>query len=66
MKKKRFAGWIDGHYMQGTIVEMNDDDCQQEAEAVSSVIKTTGKIVGAVALGALLLGAIAASAEDKD
>lgn len=65
MERKRFTGWIDGHYVSGTYTEQNDQDIKEENEVIGSVIGGGLKLVGAVLLGGLALAALAGTTKDE-
>ncbi|MDD2935431.1 MAG: hypothetical protein PHX25_03075 [Candidatus Pacebacteria bacterium] len=60
MKEKRFRGFINGHYASGVITEKDEVDFQREREErEKGGGVTVGKAIGAVVVGALIIGVLA-------
>jgi len=59
MKEKKFVGWVDGHFVKGTLTDKDEVDFQrerEEGEKNKGKGVTVGKVIGAAVIGALILG----------
>lgn len=64
MERKRFTGWIDGHYVSGTYTEENTQDVKETNEAVAGVVADSLKLIGGLLLGGIALAALVAKCPD--